>query len=354
MRILIPGLAIGTELGFCNAHNCDITWIAQYPSTLLWVDKLIVSELSWRSMVKNRMDKPFERSLSIIMQIAQQDGLVEIINPNQVFNNTFKETLEKSVQSDLNRLATLFPEKIDIKTHSMIEINGQEYCVPMLLSAYASLALAQETNSHCMFGERTLNYFKYKNGLEVFSQGVYLRDFESFRTVFEGALPCLDLFPDYVIESMEKETRCIGCLKHSTCKDRYLLDVERNIKEILKARHYDEIACMIKEMKRIITCYRQDPSVSPEEIFVDFLSRKEFLERRVRSYFPKIRRWCHLGMMVSAPVCLLGSIKSHSLAIGAAAVAAASTMASEGLKYLESKYNWIFFSNKTKDDGRSL
>ena len=71
MRILIPGLAIGTELGFCNAHNCDITWIAQYPSTLLWVDKLIVSELSWRSMVKNRMDKPFERSLSIIMQIAQ-------------------------------------------------------------------------------------------------------------------------------------------------------------------------------------------------------------------------------------------------------------------------------------------
>ena len=43
-KILLSGLALGKDIGLCPVCNFDFDWLIQNPSSLLWIDKIIVPQ----------------------------------------------------------------------------------------------------------------------------------------------------------------------------------------------------------------------------------------------------------------------------------------------------------------------
>ena len=41
---MMTGLALGKDVGVCDACNTNVEWIMSYPSTLLWADKFCLQD----------------------------------------------------------------------------------------------------------------------------------------------------------------------------------------------------------------------------------------------------------------------------------------------------------------------
>jgi len=355
-KVLVTGLAIGREVGICDACNFDFDWIYRYPSVLLWADKILVTDFIWGTISESGWpsDAPaLVKSLKLVFDLARDKGIIEIVDPTKVASPELKKAILAEVDKDRILLAEVFPHRVklgnDAEVPGQLFIDGNEYCSPFVGTIYTGLALARAWGAHCLFSRPAFDYCAYKFGLVGFPDRADVGRSRGFQTVFEAYLPNVSIFPDYALYSDSNgEQGCHNCIKEQECKDSYLSELETNVKRLFAWRDYDEIG-QLKETLEDIT-RRRDKSggiINPSDILHDFRSREEKLRKRIRSTFPKVRRWANTSAMLSVPVALAGLASDVPLiTFAGAGLAGLSRIASELVDLFSSKYSWIGFLSR--------
>lgn len=351
-KVLVTGLALGKEIGACDACNFDFDWLIRYPSVILWTDKILVADTIWNTVSHGRFppkSKELAKSLQLIFDILRSEGIVEVVKPSEIISPDLKDDIYTGVYKDRDLLAKFFPDHVTLGDEDEVPgqmfIDGLEYCTPHLWTIYAGFVLAKAWNAHCLFNMRVFNYCRYKFGLTNFPKEGEPGGIESFQAVFEAYVPNRSIFPEYVYISKDM---CFKCENERSCKDTYLSNVESNLKSILSWRDYDEI----QQLKSVIDdiVHRRNKLgglINPSDILHDFRNKQDKIRKRVKLIFPKLKRWANVTTMLSIPVAVAGVSTGHPLiTVSAAGLAGLSQLAKELVDSLSSKYSWIGFVNK--------
>ena len=353
-KVLVTGLALGKEIGLCDACNFDYTWLHQYPSILIWADKILLSPLIWENVASGEPtpDPVLNKSLQLIFNIVKEEGVIEIEDPSNIVSNHLAEAIAKEAINDRKVLTEAFPKAIQLDVEegvpSSISIDGYMYCAPLICSIYTSLVLAKSWNAQCLFNPLVFNYLQHKFSLSDVPKEGQSKKMEGFQSVFESYLPSIPILPSYVLS---KETQCSDCRSEKKCKESYLSSIEVNTKKLLKLRDYDEIH-QLKEVVEDIIGRRNELGgiIRPTDILHDFRDRERKLRRRMMSLFPKIKRFTNITTILSIPMAFTGIASNLPFfTISGAAMIGVSQAANQLINFLSSKYSWVGFLNKDID-----
>lgn len=346
--ILVTGLAIGTEpeIGACSACNYDLTWLFNHPSTLLWADKIILTE-GIRQFIDSETfgdsDKPeLGKGIKLIFDMLADANLLDIRRAADAISPAVRDSLYDEIDLDRRLISEVFASDTKLGADSNMPgqfiVRDHEYCTPALWSVYASLHLADTWDTNVLFSPSVYNYLRYKFGLhpKLLNPAAQVSAFEK---VFSSFLPESPLLPDYFIDS-----NCGTCGKAEMCRTQVLPSLETNVRKVLAWRDYDEF----HEMRSVFAelSKKRTDCVSSVELIADFSQHERKLQKRINGIFPKVERWTNLASVVAIPVALGGvTAGSATLATAAGAVAG---LAEIGKKYLEiakSRYRWVGFRN---------
>jgi len=353
-KVLVTGLAIGQEADVCQVCNYDLDWLVRYPSVLIWADKIIVPKAIWEAASSglypgSEQYPELSKSIKLIFEIARGEEIIDVRDPTSMISPVVKDEIGDQVEKDREQLAKLFPEQItlgdDEKVPGQLFVNGIEYCWPRIWTIYASFVLARAWDAHCLFSEKNLGYCKYKFGLSGFTPGTEMGKIEGFHTVFNSYVPNEMILPEYATTSREL---CSKCAREQSCKDSYLIQLEKNVKEVLQWRDYDEIQ-QLKEITNQIVEKRAKAGgvIDPADIRNDLEKQQNKLRRRLRLVFPKVRRWSNITTVLSIPVALAGfAAGSPLITITGGSLAGLSQATKKVIEVLSSKYSWVGFVSK--------
>lgn len=353
-RLFITGLALGLDNESCLCGNYNIDWLFRYPSTLLWADKIVVTEKIWKIItdgkyspsVSNEKENEFAKAIKLIFEILHSYDLIEIVDVSGVIEQQLEDEIYLSIQKDVDNLTRYYPDRVKTdKDCNFIEIDGFHYCIPHIWTIYASLVYSRYFNSNCLSDPGELNYLQYKLNFGANRIPELNKKVEVFQNVLEINLPNEPIGHIYLYDNAKQ---CFTCEHEVKCKDTYLNEIEKNVKKILDKREYDEIHQLTQTLDQIYTI-RQNADIEyiARDVLNDFNEKKKQINKNIKSVFPKVRRWSNLTTFVSIPIALAGLITGKpELTIPGASVAALGKGAEEMLNYMESKFKWINFINK--------
>jgi hypothetical protein len=350
-KLMITGLAVGQDAGVCSSCNYDLAWLANYPSVLLWADRIIITETVWRVIQQEEFPHPPElaKACKLVFDVARAEGLVEIVQPTPLAEPQLQKSILKQVDSDLKRVMHLFPDKVEQRsmgrpgregpTETLID--GVGFCSPYLCSVYASLVLAKLWGANCLFDPHALHFLRYKFGVETFPKQVDTGWIRSFTTLFESQFPNDHIIPGYAFDS---QGRCLTCASEEKCKKTYLNEVETRVRDLMKCRQYDEIRRANSVFNKIIASRDKAGIIDPEQVAKEFRAEQSKLAKQIHRVFPKVKRWANVTTIVSVPLAVTGlSTGGSLLTLAAAAAAGLAQIGKEYITFLESKHRWVGF-----------
>jgi hypothetical protein len=350
-KLLVTGMAIGQDAGVCDVCDYDLDWLINYPSILLWADRIIITETVWQVIQKKDLPglPELAKACKLIFDIARDQGIVEIVQPTPLLRPGLSDAIFTQVDNDLDKIKRLFPDKVVQRSISKpgkegpneTLIDGVGFCEPYISSIYASLVLAKAWEANCLFDPRVIHYLRYKFGIEAFPKQADNGRIQSFTTVFESYFPNEPLIPGYVFDS---QGRCLDCQNEKKCKGTYLKDLETKTLELLKWREYDEIQQAKAVVDKIIVRRDKSDIVDPHEVAKEFNEEQSKLTKRVRSIFPKAKRWANVTTIVSIPLAIAGlSSGEYLVTLAGATAAGLAQVGKQYVEFLESKYRWVGF-----------
>lgn len=353
-RLFISGLALGIENETCTCSNYNIDWLFNYPSTLLWAKKIVITDKIWSVItndsffpgVTNQKEKEFAKAIKMIFELLYSFDLIEIVNVEGIISKELEEDIYKAINNDINQLALSFPESVSVDEDCrFLKVDGMSYCIPELWTIYASFIYSRHFDSNSLSSPTELNYFNYKFNLGANKVNELNRKVDIFQNIFEANLPNEPIGHIYLYDTAKQ---CLSCTHEEKCKDTYLIDIEKNVKSLLEKRDYDEIHEMTNVLDSI---YKKKLDIGteqlPQEILREFELKKRDINKKIKNVFPKVKRWSNLTTFISIPVALAGVITGHpELIIPSASTVALGKGTEEMIKYLESKFKWVNFINK--------
>ncbi len=352
-KVLVTGLALGKDIGVCDRCNFDLEWLLRYPSILIWADKILVTGAIWDTISSHKAggaESPeMAKFIKLIFDMAKAEGIIEVVNPGEIITPALKDAIFDEAHKDRTLLARVFSNHVRLgdeeKVPGQMFIDGYEYCSVRVWAIYGGLLLARAWDAHCLFDASAYDYCKYKFGLSGFPKGGDLGIIEGFQSVFEAYLPNDSIFPEYVLVSREL---CRECANERSCRDRFLLEVETNLKKLFAWRDYDEIYQLKAVVEDIVDKRKKAGGViNPADVLRDLRSQEDKLRKRVRLVFPKVKRWANITTMLSVPVAVAGVASDAPLiTVAGAALVGLSKLTGELVELLSSKYSWVGFVNK--------
>ncbi len=350
-KLLVTGVAIGRGAGVSAVSNYDLDWLIHYPSVLLWADRILVADTIW-DVVKNESypHPELARCCKIIFDTAKAEGIVEIVKPSKLINDTLQESFFSKIEHDIDQMKRIFPDKVSVKSLGKdglegpdeITLDGNQFCSPYLWAVYASLFLARAWRANCLFDQRVLDYLRYKFGISAFPKEADVGRVKCFTTVFESYLPNDPLIPDYAFYG---QGCCSTCKHEDKCKGSYLSDLEKRMGTLLRWRDYDEIH-QVKAVVNSIVAKRDKAgaAIDAEEVAKSFREKQKKLRKLTKAAFPKIKRWANVSTMLSIPLAVAGLVTGSSIVkLTGAGVVGMAQLSKEYVKFLESKYSWVGF-----------
>jgi hypothetical protein len=356
-RLLVTGLGLDDPEGAgCVACNYDLSWLIDYPSVLLWADKIILTQRiqdtinsgSYPSGQLYNKNIEFAQAIKLVFELLEEEGLVEIKDPWEVVPHGFSGPVFEQVESDRQLLSKEFPNNVvlgeDEKVPGQFFIDGHEYCSVFVASIYTSLILSRAWNASCLFNPAVFNYCKFKFGVPSLVQEGRMAEIAAFHQIFQMYLPDEQLFPDYVLTD-----ECPECEHEDECSKTYLSKLEKNLKAYLRYRDYDELHQIRAIINRIARTRNEYQDIlNPGGIISEFKEEERKIFRRVNLLFPKVRRWTNTTTMLSIPLVIAGvSSGSTLLTTFGAATTGLSQLSKEFIDLLSSKYRWIGFISKS-------
>ncbi len=357
-RLLVTGLATGIGAGVCQVCNYDLEWLLNYPSLLLWADKLLVFDSIWKIIQEEKYPKPTEvaKCCKLIFDIANAEGLIEVKDSSPIVDGILRDDIFSQISLDIGEMKRLFPDKISLRSLSKKKgdkslnetiINGHSYCPPYLWSVYSNLILSRLYGANCLFDDTALNYLRFKFGIIHFPTEADPAKPKSFVNVFKSYLPNDPLIPTFALHS---QGNCKKCAHHQRCNDSYLQDLEKKVSELLKWREYDEFQQAKGVFDEIIAQHKsKGVPIIPEDVGKSFEKIQTKLGKRVHNLFPKVRRWSSVAAVLSIPATIVSVALGDSLvSISSASLFGLSQIGKECVEALESKYRWLGFLQSMK------
>ncbi|MBU3101700.1 MULTISPECIES: hypothetical protein [Clostridium] len=342
-KVLVTGLGVGNDIGVCGACNLDFSWLRNSPSTLIWSDKIILTEGAW-NFQKNKVTDKMDKATNLILEIAANEGIIEIINPKEIFNDVIPKEIIAEAEYDSDLLRERFPEFSNEENPSELTIKGRGYCIPYISAIYASMKIAEGINANCLFNRADYNYLYYKYGIatKLITNDDSIKCMEE---VFKVIIPNELVFHNYAFVD---DCKCNTCTNINSCSDIYLKEIEDNLYKILKWREYDEILRAKEEVQKIIDIKKKfGTDIDPLEVKREFYEKQKKINKLIKKVFPKMKRWTNLTTVLATPASLYSvSVANKPMAIISTGALGLSTMADQYLKYYENKNNWVGFINK--------
>ena len=362
-KIIVTGLAVGSDADpeSCQSCNFDMSWIFDYPSTLLWADSILITptiqktfqSADWPDEPKICGSHPVAEVKRMFFDKAGEAGLIEVRDPTKDVDDALRNVLRTRVEQDRSKLATMFPAaiKLDIEDRvpGSMQIEGIHYCTPRILSLYYSMFLADRWGAQPLLNELSYTYLKYSFGIRAETLKRTSQSIESFRELFREQLPEIDIRPHM------GEKNCWSCANGDGCEKAEVKQIEKRLSEYLRLRDYDEVHQMKALHIDLASKVNQiDGQGLMKDIQEQFLKTKKLLNRRMNKLFPVAMRWSNLTTVLSIPVAVAG-ISTHdplTASIGAG-IAGLSQIAKQYMEFLTSKNRWLCFRQNCGESKRS-
>lgn len=343
MKVLVSGLGFGHEFNICETCWVDYSWLIHNPSVLLWADKIIFPEYSFKEQLKQN-DNKSDKAINLVLNMANDNNLIEFSDVRNMYTKEVSEMFFEQAQLDREELLKHFPENVqqgDEKVPDEIVINGQAYCGAYIASLNASLFLSEQLNANCLFGNHDYNFLKYKFGYNC------SKDMNYHTKVFDEVFSTI--FPNELVlhsYAFEREEHCKKCLNYTECRKKYLTSIEKNMNSIIKLRDTDELCRAKEELQKIVDSKSQFDIINIEDIKKEYKEKQIKINRNIKKIFPKVKRWTNLTSVVAASITAGGAISGNPVAatIGTVTLGASKIM-NESMKYYENKNSWVGFIN---------
>jgi len=344
--MLITGLPLSSPDK--NHTPCNINYmdLFMHPSYLMWADKLVIPTPIWEVIKRKKYGHAgADGILKLIIDMLDSAGLVEKVDTSSILTNDIWDSIDSEIEKDIALFEMLYPKENQLQSHIVLNLNGNEYCFPEIRSVYASLYIAQQTNSNCMFDREAIMLCNGKFGLSKLNIGLKSNmELMGISEVFNTILPDDVWYPAYLVAG-----KCRNCEEmKQECHDRFLSGTEKEIKQYLDWREYDEILQMKEVVNSIIKKKNaNDGLLLPDDIKTEFENKKKKYNNMLHKRFPKIKRWTRYITLLSVPAGLIsfstGNVVAGAIAEVIGGVSAASSMK---LESIEEKHNWINFTLK--------
>lgn len=342
MKVMVTGLGLAYEFGVCEVCGIDYSWLIHNPSVLLWADKIMFPKKSFYEQISSNENKS-DKAINLLLNIANDNKMIETFDVDNLFGDN-KPLFDDIIEYDSNELKKYYPDTVHDGNRGVpgeIIIDGDSFCYAKIAAINASLILADQTNSNCLFSKSDYKYLDYKFGINgSIKQKAYE---EIFSLIFPNEL----VLHNYAFCS---EAKCEMCLKYKSCQNEYLKQIENKMHEIIEWRNRDEI-CQAKAVFQRIVDSKYDIITEKdlEDLKREFKEKQRRINKTINSVFPKIKRWTNITSAIATPLAISSAIAGNTnLSIASAIAAGTSTMANELMKYYESKNNWVGFINDTK------
>lgn len=343
-KVLVTGLGVGNSFGICETCSLDYSWLIYNPSTLIWADKLFIMRNSWEEQKKSQ-DKE-NKGINIVLDIAYDNGLIELIDAKEIFQEKVADEIMCEVASDTKRLRELFPDSIrkgDEGVPDEIIVDGIHFCAPKIASLYGSLKIAKELGANSLLSQSYYEYLKYKCGLDL--------DLSNRATIINEImsvyLPNELVLHNYAFTTSNK---CDACLKKESCQSTYLDEIEKNTKKILQWRDYDEIGRAKEELEKIIDLKNTfSEKIDIADIKRSYEEKQATINKKIKKIFPKIKRWSSLMTTIAIPATIYSTYTGNMLTAGfSASFLGISEIAKQYIDRFENRNAWVGFINNTK------
>ena len=340
-RLLVTGLGIGEKLGLCDPCNINYSWIFQNPSTLLWCDKICIP----KDLFEKALQKPEEKydiAVATALETLLNYHLLELIDDKTIEDAKPREDfLETRFAEDLLAMSEMFPDNVkynsNAEVHERITIDGMHFCLPYVLSIYASLFLAQSINAQCLFDSRDYSYLKYKMGIN-YRELTGANQFKTYNEVFSFVLPDEIFKPNHTMVNSND-------IAISDPTKQFEHIIRSGLKRILEYREYDELYLLRKEIDNIVKSHEIFGSqVSAEDIKKELAEKQRKISMLINRRFPQVKRMAKYTTIVAIPATILSAATGNIPAtVASAALGGISKGAEELMAIYESKKKWVGF-----------
>lgn len=358
-KVLMTGLAVGTDVGVCDVCNYDFEWLLRYPSIFLWADQILLTKTIYDQIVKAHIvgteEKALPQSIKLVFELAKSEGIIETVEPTKVITPDVRNAIWEEVAKDREVLQRFYPNDVRINEQSGVPmeifVNDIPYCGPHVATIYSTLALTKAWDANCFFSDSVLNYLVYKFGISGMPRQSEPGKAEAFTSVFNAYLPNINFFPEYALQSHYDAEKCAACSRIQNCKDTYLPDLEKEFRKILTWRNYDEILQLKEVVDKIINKRNKSNGIiDPDSVLQEFQSVESKYRRRIKKIFPKVKRWANITTSLSIPMALVGLAADQPLiTVAGTVLSGVSKLAEETINYLTSKMSWVSFTAKEEE-----
>ena len=354
-KILLSGLALGKDIGLCPVCNFDFDWLIKNPSSLLWVDKIIVPQniLNTIKDKKSSDNMKLNEGMKLLFEVLEDKKMLEIIDIKDYISNEVANKLYEQTQKDRDVLSEMFPEIIkkgDDNCPGELFIGDIHYCSSYVWQIYASLFLSMQLNAQIMYTPESLSYCKYKFG----ATNSYIPNSntknEVISNIFNSLIPPVRVFSDFTFRTKEY---CENCKKITSCEKQYLKRTESNITKILEYRETDELFQIRDVLNEIIAIKSSKKQIITQNDINDILNqykgRAYKINKLLKKHFPKIEKWSNIATLITLPICIVGVATDNPIISGISGIAATGISSTRAwLELLKTKYSWVGFIENSK------
>ena len=349
-KILLSGLALGKDIGLCPVCNFDFDWLIKNPSSLLWLDKIIVPQniLNTIKDKKSSNNIKLNEGMKLLFEVLEDKNLLEIIKIEDYISNDVANKLYEQTKKDRDILSEMFPEIIkkgDESCPGELFIGDFHYCSSYVWQIYASLFLAMQLNAQLMYTPESLIYCKYKFGASNSHIPNSNTKNDVITNVFNSLIPSVRVFSDFTFRTKEY---CEDCTMITSCEKHYLKKTESNIAKILEYRETDELFQIRDVLNEIISIKSSKNQIITQNDINDILNQykgKAYkINKLLKKYFPKIEKWSNIATLITLPICITGIATGNPIVSGISGIAATGISSTRAwLELLKTKYSWVGF-----------
>lgn len=353
--MLVTGLALGAEVGVCQACNLDFDWLIQYPSVLAWSDQILIPTFVWKLMHQfgelEEDESLLCKAVTMILDRAHQEGIVETFDPADYIPKEAAELILKEVAAERKVLLDKYPARVkpgdEESVPGELYIDGTHYCSPSIATIHAGLLVAKTVGASCLFDDMSLRYCQLKFEIQKNRGAADHLELPALSSVFSAYLPNEPVLPSYFGTPREK---CSLCIHEAECKSGFWPDLQQKIDKTLELRDFDELHLLKEAISSIMREARKEGAIEPDHIRAKLSDKEHSLRRIMRRYFPKVRRWANVVAVVSSPVAVAGLVTSDVRLVAAGGAGLGLSQAvREALELLSNKWSWIGFRQKLID-----
>lgn len=348
-KLLVPGtslMLLDEDEREKSISYVATEWLISHPHVILWSDEIYMADSDFKAIHTYSDDEIASGSIRLLFDKLERSGVIKTFNPSSIASPVLKEAIEKQVIEDeerwkVEKLTDPDTGKIDMAN---IRIGDLDICRFRLQSVYSSLAIANVLDSYCLFSTYEYELCKKRFG-EISIKSASLQK-QPFQEVLEIFVPDFQLLGDYIIN----REQCIKCKNEEKCASRCIDQTEEAISTVLDLRERDEMVELKEVILEVIEKVREKEngdSSEKERLKIEIHEKVKKYKYRLFKTFPKVERWAHITTVMSIPISFAGTIAGSSLVsflgIG---LLGSSQIATETIKYLQSKYQWIGFLDK--------